>query len=80
MNTNIADRVGGLAAGIFGMPHDLVTPTTTRDEIASWDSLASLNLIVALEDEFSIELDPADIDEMLSIGDVADIVERRLND
>lgn len=77
MTTDIADRVCGLAAGVFDVSIEHVTPASTSDDIESWDSLALLNLIVALEDEFSVQLDPSDIEEMKSIGDIADLVERR---
>lgn len=36
----------------------------TPDHIESWDSLAHLNIIVSLEEEFQIEIDPEEIFEM----------------
>ncbi len=78
MNDTIADRICSIAAGVFGVEPVEVTPTSTADDIETWDSFAQLNLMVALEDEYSIELDPDDMQQMSSIGSIADLVERHL--
>ena len=36
------------------------------DDVANWDSLTHMNLIVSIEDEFGIEISGDDIAEMIS--------------
>ena len=44
------------------------------DDVANWDSLTHMNLIVAIEDEFGIELSGDDIAEMITFGSIKKIV------
>lgn len=38
----------------------------TNESLETWDSLRHMNLIVALEDEFSVEFEPEDVMEINS--------------
>jgi acyl carrier protein len=49
-----------------------LTLDTTPDDIEAWDSVAQVQLFLALETEFDISLTP---DELGSIGSVRDIVD-----
>ena len=44
------------------------------DDVANWDSLTHMNLIVAIEDEFGIEISGDDIAEMISFESIKKIV------
>jgi acyl carrier protein len=73
----IVDRVVDLAAEIFGVsPASLSTHTTPAD-VDSWDSVALLNLMVALEDEYSIQFNVEDADGAESLGALATLVAAR---
>lgn len=67
-----ADRIAQLAAGVFGVERSTLTASTTADDVESWDSFAHLNLMVAIEDEFDIELDP---EQAGGLGDLGALVE-----
>lgn len=47
--------------------------------IREWDSLAQVNLIVALEKEFNITFDVDETLEMDNVLDIVEILEERLN-
>jgi acyl carrier protein len=49
---------------------------TTQKDIAKWDSLQHLNLIVEIEDKYDISIDPEDISEMLSIDKIIEIIKK----
>ncbi len=38
-----------------------------KDQIATWDSLNHMNLIVALEEEFNVRFSEEEINELLSL-------------
>jgi acyl carrier protein len=78
MSVDLVDRVAEIAADVFGEDAGAVGADTTPDDLESWDSLAQLNLVVALEDEFGIELLPKDIDAMVSIEAIAALVRSRI--
>ncbi len=48
----------------------------TQKDIAKWDSLQHLNLIVEIEDKYNISIDPEDISEMLSIEKIIEIIKK----
>jgi acyl carrier protein len=79
MNNQVLSRVIGLAADVFDVaPADLTEASTPADH-ESWDSLAQLNLMVAIEDEFSVQLLAEDIQNMTSIGAIAALVSSRVS-
>ena len=57
---------------------DIVTifDNATQKDIAKWDSLQHLNLIVEIEDKYDISIDPEDISEMLSIDKIIEIIKK----
>lgn len=67
-----------MASDIFGVPGDKVTPSSTPETIETWDSIQHLNLVLALEEKFGVQLSPEEIEQMKSIGDVIKVVEGKL--
>jgi len=54
-----------------------VDDTTTRGDIPGWNSLQMINLILALEETFSVQFTPEESVEMLSVGLVKDILSEK---
>lgn len=50
---------------------------TTANDIEEWDSLAHINIIVAIEQEFSLRFDLIDIKPLRNIGEFVDLIERK---
>jgi acyl carrier protein len=76
MNVSILDRVRQIASDVFGMPLDRISRESSPSTIDAWDSLQHLNLVLALEQEFSVQLEPQDIEQMRSIDSAVKFVER----
>ena len=59
-----------------------LTPSTTAADVDAWDSLAHLNLIVALEKRFGIKFATAEIsrlkDDGSNVGTLLDLLRRKL--
>ncbi len=72
--STLIDQVRQIAADVFGEELDAVTSETTPATVETWDSLATLNLALALEDAFHCEITPEDFDAMTSIAAVAALV------
>jgi len=71
------DRVRQIAANVFDVPVEQVTPQSSPDNIESWDSLAQLNMVVALEEHFGREFTPEEIEQMLNIELIAMLVQEK---
>lgn len=51
-------------AAVFAMPVSDLSDISSVDNIASWDSLKHMNLILALEEEFNITIPDEDVGNM----------------
>ena len=49
-------------------------------DIEDWDSLAQINLIVAMEKEFNLKFNIAEISSLENIGDMIDLIERKISE
>ena len=62
-------------ADLFEEPAENISLTTPRDDVAAWDSLGTLTLMASLDEEFDIHLDPDQISEMKTVGDLVKLLE-----
>lgn len=67
-----------IASDLFGVPVGKVTAESSPETIETWDSMQHLNLVLAIEEKFGLQLSPEEIEEMRSVGTVAALVEKKL--
>ena len=77
MSSTLA-QVQAIASDIFGVPVGKITAESSPETIESWDSMQHLNLVLAVEEKFGVQLSPEEIEEMKSVGAVAALVEKKL--
>ena len=53
---------------------DAVDETCSQETCEKWDSMGQLNLVVELESEFDVALEPEEIGEMKSFNDIIRIL------
>jgi acyl carrier protein len=70
------ERVRSIASDIFGVRADSITAESSPETIENWDSMQHLNLVLAIEETFGVQLEPEDIEQMKNIGAVAALVEK----
>lgn len=77
---NVWDGIVELARREGAKAEDVETlqPETRLVEDLELDSIRRLSLAVAVEDRFRICLDPEDEMEIVTLGDLASVVERKL--
>jgi acyl carrier protein len=78
MNSDSYERVKGLVADVFNIPKEQVTLQTSPNTIDTWDSLKHLDLILALEQEFALQISPDEMAEMNSVEIIAKVIEEKL--
>ena len=78
MSTAILEQIRSISSDIFSVPASSITEQSSPESIEAWDSTQHLNLVLALEETFNIQLSPEDIEQMRNIGNVAQIVEGKL--
>jgi acyl carrier protein len=76
LTANTFAEVRAVASDIFGVPPDQITAESSPETIENWDSMQHLNLVLAIEEKFGVQLEPEDIEQMKSIGAVVALVTR----
>lgn len=61
------EKLYSVVADILGIDVAEINDDTSPDTSERWDSVTHINLIIALEAEFDVELTPEDSMEMLSV-------------
>lgn len=61
---------------VFDDPSLNVTSDTTAEDVAGWDSLSHVNLIVAVEQTFGIKISKRELLALQNVGDLLACVER----
>ena len=56
---------------------DTVDETCSQTTCEKWDSMGQLNLVVELESEFDVSLEPEEIGEMKSFKDIIKILKTK---
>ena len=55
-----------------------ISPITTAADIDQWDSITHLDLITATEEAFNIEITGFDVMGLKNVGDLLDLIHRKL--
>ena len=71
MGKNIQNRLQLVLRSVFPSVSQDCPDEWGPDEIEGWDSMAHLNLVMAVGEEFGVELD---FNEIMGIGTVGDIL------
>jgi len=64
----LEDRIYRVISDVMGIPVEEIDDNSSPDSIDAWESLSHINLVLALEAEFSVSLAPEDVMEMQSVG------------
>lgn len=67
-----------LAVEIFSVDEEILTPESAPDNVGGWDSLAFVRLVAATEERFGIRMKPRDIMSISTLGDIEQLIERRM--
>jgi acyl carrier protein len=75
MNREYLERTQKILSQIFDIPVEQILPGIYIESLGNWDSHRFLFFVLALEEEFSIELNPEDVECMLTVENTARIIE-----
>ncbi len=68
------DLLRSTVADVLGVAAADLTDDSSVDSIESWDSLNHLNIVMALEEAFGVQLSADDVIEMRSIATIRQIL------
>ena len=74
-DNSLADRIGKIIVEQLGVNEDQVKPEAKFIEDLGADSLDTVELVMALEEEFETEIPDEDAEKLQSVGDVIQFIE-----
>ena len=73
------ERIRDLVAEKVGVEPDEITMETSFADDLKADSITLFELVMALEDEFEIEIDDESIEQITTVGDIVNYLEDNTN-
>ena len=78
VSDDVLDRLTEVFRVTFGDETIVLDPAMTADDVEAWDSVTHITLIYAIEDEFGIKFSTRDLEGLACVGDLIDVVTRRI--
>jgi len=78
LTSTVFDQIRTMASDLFGVPVDQISAASSAQTLDNWDSIQHLNLVLAVEEKFGLQLSPEEIEQMKTVGDTAKLVESKL--
>lgn len=75
--TNIKDGLQKVFREVFDDDTIEIRPDMTAADIEDWDSLAHVELVVAVEKEFNIKFATQEIKGLKNVGDFMDLISKK---
>lgn len=72
------DRVKAVLAGVLEIDADSINDETSIDTVETWDSIRQINLVLALEEEFGVQLSEDQVVDLLSYPIVLETIKDAL--
>ena len=70
----VYERLNKVFREVFDDETILVNDSTTAEDIEDWDSFEHINLVVAIETEFSFKIPMGKVVTMKNVGEMVDII------
>ena len=75
---DIKNDVQEIFRDVFDDDELVICEDTTAEDIEDWDSLAQMNLVVAIEKYFKIRFKVEEIANLHNVGEMLELIEQRV--
>ena len=76
-HNTLKQRLTHVFRATFFQPDLEIRDDMTANDVAGWDSLSHINLVLAVEKEFGIMLTTRDVRSMKNVGDLMLLIDRK---
>lgn len=73
------EKLNEVFRDVFDDESITVNDATTADDIEDWDSLEHINLIVAVEEMFSIKFNMGEVNSFANVGEMMDSILKKVS-
>ncbi len=71
-------RIQAILRDVLDLDDLTVSPSTTAPEVEGWDSLAHINIIVAMEKDFGLKFALGELEDLKNVGDMIALVRKKV--
>jgi acyl carrier protein len=75
----IDDRLDDIFREVFADDSITVNDSTSAEDIDAWDSLAHINLMFSLEDEFSVKFRDEEFASVKNVGEIKRLLQEHVS-
>lgn len=61
------EKIREILSSVLGVPVDRISEAANMDDVEQWDSLAQMNLVLALEEEFGVVIPDDEVGTMVTV-------------
>jgi acyl carrier protein len=76
-NTDIVARLTPIFRDVFSDNTLVVTDQLNAADVATWDSLSNINMIVAVEKAFNVKFSIKDVRNLKNVGELLELIKRK---
>jgi acyl carrier protein len=76
--TSILDRVQEILRDVLQQPNLVISRETMAAGVNGWDSLAHVDVLWNVEQEFSVRFALGEVQDLKNVGNLVDLVEEKL--
>lgn len=76
--TELLSKLGHILGEILDIDDLHLTEATRADDVEDWDSTNHVRFLVAIESEFGIRFETAEIGALENVGQLIDLIEAKL--
>ncbi len=70
----VYEKMNEIFRNVFDDESITLSDETNAEDIEDWDSLEQINLIVAIENEFEMMFDMAEVADLANVGEMVDLI------
>lgn len=78
-DAEIYEKLTEIFHDVFDDESIVITPDTTAEDIADWNSLTHVNLTIACETAFGIRFKAAELEELHRVGDLVAMIKAKIS-
>ena len=76
-NADIVTRLTPIFRDVFNDNTLVVTDKLNAADVATWDSLSNINMIVAVEKAFDVKFSIKDVRNLKNVGELLELIKRK---
>lgn len=74
----ILERLSAISAQHFNLPGLILTTETVAADVPGWDSLAHIQFLMQVENDFNIRFKSSEVSSFANVGQLVDRIQLRL--